>query len=99
MSETLLIRGARVLDLDGDVDQPPVREVLIRAGAIEAVICLLATRDGVMPPTINYEKPDPECDLDYIPNEARELAPRSVLVNAFAFGGTNGCLVLKAADG
>jgi 3-oxoacyl-[acyl-carrier-protein] synthase II len=58
-------------------------------GGIEAVFATLALRDGVAPPTINYETPDPECDLDYIPNQPRELPIRHVLSNSFGFGGQN----------
>ena len=65
------------------------------AGAIEAVICLMAMRDGVLPPTINYETPDPECDLDYIPNEARKADINVIMSNSFGFGGTNGSIILK----
>ena len=65
------------------------------AGAIEAVICLMAMRDGVVPPTINYETPDPECDLDYVTNGKIEKDLDVVLSNSFGFGGTNGCVVLK----
>lgn len=65
------------------------------AGGIEAVISVLALRDGILPPTINYEKPDPDCDLDYIPNEARNAAVDHVLSNSFGFGGTNACLIFK----
>jgi len=65
------------------------------AGAIEAVICLMAMRDGVLPPTINYENPDPECDLDYIPNEARKADINVIMSNSFGFGGTNGSIILK----
>jgi len=68
------------------------------AGALNVLAAARAISDGVVPPTINYEHPDPECDLDYVPNEARELSPRAVLVNAFAFGGTNGCLVLRRPE-
>ena len=64
------------------------------AGAVEAVVCLLAMRDGVVPPTINYETPDPECDLDYVPNEARELDVRYAMSNNLGFGGHNAVLVL-----
>ena len=52
-------------------------------------------RDGIVPPTINYEDPDPECDLDYIPNESRETDVRYALSNNFGFGGHNACLVIK----
>ncbi len=65
------------------------------AGGLEAGISVLAIRDGVAPPTINYEVPDPECDLDYVPNQARPLAIEHALSNSFGFGGTNGCLIFK----
>jgi len=65
------------------------------AGGIEAVFSVLALHEKVLPPTINYEFPDPECDLDYIPNEARQQAVDYVLSNSFGFGGTNACLIFK----
>jgi len=65
------------------------------AGAIEAVFSVLSIRDQVCPPTINYENPDPECDLDYVPNTARAHAINVVLSNAFGFGGTNSALVFR----
>ncbi len=65
------------------------------AGGIESVVCALAIRDGVVPPTINYETPDPACDLDYVPNTAREAPIRVALNNAFGFGGHNACLVFR----
>jgi 3-oxoacyl-[acyl-carrier-protein] synthase II len=64
------------------------------ASAIEAVACALAIQTGVIPPTANYETPDPECDLDYVPNAARRTNPRVVLNNAYAFGGNNASLCL-----
>jgi 3-oxoacyl-[acyl-carrier-protein] synthase II len=64
------------------------------AGAVEAMMCALALRDGVLPPTINYEEPDPECDLDYVPNEAREAEIEVALSNAMGLGGHNGCVLL-----
>jgi 3-oxoacyl-[acyl-carrier-protein] synthase II len=67
------------------------------AGGLEAVICALAVQRGVLPPTINYENPDPACDLDYVPNIPRESRVKRVLSNAFGFGGTNGCLAFSAA--
>jgi 3-oxoacyl-[acyl-carrier-protein] synthase II len=66
------------------------------AGGLETGIVALALHHGVLPPTINYETPDPECDLDYVPNEARQKRVEYALSNSFGFGGTNGCLVLKA---
>jgi 3-oxoacyl-[acyl-carrier-protein] synthase II len=67
------------------------------AGAIEAIMCILALRDGVLPPTINYRTPDPECDLDYVPNEARRVQVEVALSNAMGLGGHNGCVLLGRA--
>jgi 3-oxoacyl-[acyl-carrier-protein] synthase II len=69
------------------------------SGAIEAITCIFAVERGVVPPTINYEDEDPECDLDYIPNEARELDVDTVLSNNFGFGGHNACLVIRRFTG
>ena len=68
------------------------------AGAIEAVISIMAMRDSIIPPTINYETPDPECDLDYVPNKARKADIKAVMSNSFGFGGTNGVLIFKKLD-
>jgi 3-oxoacyl-[acyl-carrier-protein] synthase II len=65
------------------------------AGAIEGMMCVLALRDGKLPPTINYEHPDPECDLDYIPNESRDADVPVSVSNSFGFGGHNACVVIK----
>jgi 3-oxoacyl-[acyl-carrier-protein] synthase II len=67
------------------------------AGAIEAIMCVLALRDGVLPPTINYRQADPECDLDYVPNEARRTQVDVALSNAMGLGGHNGCVLLGRA--
>jgi 3-oxoacyl-[acyl-carrier-protein] synthase II len=66
------------------------------AGGIEAVVCALAIQRGVVPPTINYENPDPECDLDYVPNTARETRVRAAVSNSLGFGGHNATLLIKA---
>lgn len=63
------------------------------AGALESLVCILAIRDGKVPPTINYETPDPECDLDYVPNEARDVRVDRAMTNSFGFGGHNVSLV------
>ncbi len=69
------------------------------SGAVEAIFSLLTIRDGVIPPTINYETPDPECDLDYVPNKARRTDVRVVVSNSFGFGGVNAVLVLRKVEG
>jgi 3-oxoacyl-[acyl-carrier-protein] synthase II len=65
------------------------------AGGAEAIFTLLAMRDQVAPPTINYETPDPECDLDYVPNVARPMTIDVAVSNSFGFGGTNGSLIFR----
>src|SRR5215210_7264538 len=67
------------------------------AGAVEAMMCVLAVRDGVLPPTINYREPDPECDLDYVPNGARRVEVDVALSNAMGLGGHNGCVLVGRA--
>lgn len=69
------------------------------AGGIEAVFTVMALKEGVIPPTINYENPDPDCDLDYVPNVARDVKIKAAVSNSFGFGGTNGVLVFKRFDG
>jgi 3-oxoacyl-[acyl-carrier-protein] synthase II len=71
--------------------------LIAAAGATELIICLMAMRDGIVPPTINYETPDPQCDLDYVPNKARQKKVRTILTNSFGFGGQNIALVAGAA--
>jgi 3-oxoacyl-(acyl-carrier-protein) synthase len=64
-------------------------------GALEAILCVQAIRDHIIPPTINYQTPDPECDLDYVPNVARQLPVKVAISNAFGFGGHNAVLVIR----
>lgn len=66
------------------------------AGAVELITCVLAIRDGVVPPTANYREPDPNCDLDYVPNEPRKANVRTCLSNSFGFGGQNDTLIIRA---
>lgn len=72
-----------------------IGHLLGAAGGVEAVFCVLAMRDGVAPPTINLDNPDPDCDLDYIPHEARRMEINISLSNSFGFGGTNGSLIFR----
>jgi 3-oxoacyl-[acyl-carrier-protein] synthase II len=69
------------------------------AGVAEAIFSVLAIRDNVAPPTINLQTPDPECDLDYVPNTARQVAIDAALSNSFGFGGTNGSLIFRRFKG
>ncbi|MEC7786562.1 MAG: beta-ketoacyl-[acyl-carrier-protein] synthase II, partial [Nitrospinota bacterium] len=69
------------------------------AGGVEAIYSIMAIGSGILPPTINYTTPDPECDLDYVPNQAREAKVNVCLSNSFGFGGTNGVLVFKKFSG
>jgi 3-oxoacyl-[acyl-carrier-protein] synthase II len=68
-------------------------------GGIEAIACIQAMKDGIVPPTINLEHPDPDCDLDYVPHEARRAELTVTMSNSFGFGGHNATLVFRRYDG
>ena len=87
--------GDRARRLPISSNKSMIGHLLGAAGGVEAVFGVLTLRHGVLPPTINYEEPDPECDLDYVPNTAREAAVATVLSNSFGFGGTNGTLIFR----
>jgi 3-oxoacyl-[acyl-carrier-protein] synthase II len=98
--ETKAIRTALGAAADSVAVSSPksmVGHLIGAAGALSAMVCLLAMRDGAIPPTTNLERADPECDLDYVPLTARRAPVRTALVNAFGFGGQNCVLVLQAA--
>ena len=100
MAETKAIKdvfGAHAYDLAVSSTKSMMGHTFGAAGAIEAIMCVLALRDGVLPPTINYREPDPACDLDYIPNEARRVQVDVALSNAMGLGGHNGCVLLGRA--
>ncbi len=96
--ETMAIKslfGAHAADLKISSTKSMTGHLLGAAGGIEAVFTVMSIHDNIAPPTINYETPDPECDLDYVPNVAQELNIRAALSNSFGFGGTNAALVFK----
>ena len=98
VSETLAIKavlGGRSKDVPVSSNKSMLGHLLGAAGAVEAVFTVLTIRDGIIPPTINQETPDPECDLDYVPNKAREKKIKYALSNSFGFGGANATLVFK----
>jgi 3-oxoacyl-[acyl-carrier-protein] synthase II len=98
VAETKAIKrllGARAAKVAVNSTKSMTGHLLGAAGGVEAVFSALAIRDQVSPPTINLRNPDPECDLDYVPNEARRMPIRAALSNSFGFGGTNGTLVLS----
>jgi 3-oxoacyl-[acyl-carrier-protein] synthase II len=97
-SETAAVKtvfGEGAYDLPISSTKSMTGHLLGAAGGLEALLCVKALCTGVLPPTINYEVPDPDCDLDYVPNSARETNPRAVMSNSFGFGGHNACLIFR----
>jgi len=101
INETLAIKkifGERAYQIPISSTKSMTGHLLGAAGAIEGIYSVLALTRGAIPPTINYENPDPECDLDYVPNQARKADLSAVLSNSFGFGGTNACVIFKRAQ-
>ncbi len=99
--ETLAIKeifGKHAYELKVSSIKSMIGHLLGAAGAVEAIATVKTIETGIIPPTINYEHPDPECDLDYVPNRAIEYPVKIAISNSFGFGGTNACLVFKAYE-
>lgn len=99
-TETLAIKmalGHRAYEIPISSNKSMIGHLTCAAGAVEAVASILSLRHGIVPPTINYRTPDPECDLDYVPNMARKAKVDTILSNSFGMGGQNCCLILRRA--
>jgi 3-oxoacyl-[acyl-carrier-protein] synthase II len=100
-NETMAIKrvfGEQAAKLAVSSTKSMTGHLLGAAGAVEGVFSALTLYHGLIPPTINYDNPDPQCDLDYVPNEAREADVKTVLSNSFGFGGTNACVIMRRAE-
>jgi 3-oxoacyl-[acyl-carrier-protein] synthase II len=101
LAETLAIKqvfGSHARKVAISSTKSMTGHLLGATGGVEAVFSVLALRDQVVPPTINLDTPDPDCDLDYVPNVAREMKLDTAMTNSFGFGGTNGTLILRRPD-
>jgi 3-oxoacyl-[acyl-carrier-protein] synthase II len=101
VAETLALKrvfGERAKQVPCSSTKSMTGHTLGAAGGIEFIACLFALRDSVVPPTINLDTPDPECDLDYVPNQSRETPVRTAMSNSFGFGGHNAILIVRRLD-
>jgi 3-oxoacyl-[acyl-carrier-protein] synthase II len=101
-AETAAIKtvfGERAYEIPISSTKSMTGHMLGAGGGVEAIACVRALQEGMLPPTINYENPDPECDLDYVPNPARQVALRTAMSNSFGFGGHNATIILRRWDG
>ena len=101
-SETAAIKtvfGEQAYQIPVSSTKSMTGHLLGASGAVEAAFVIMAIRKGILPPTINYQTPDPECDLDYVPNEPRKASPKNVMSNSFGFGGHNATLVISRFEG
>jgi 3-oxoacyl-[acyl-carrier-protein] synthase II len=101
-TETLAIKnvfGEQAFDIPISSTKSMLGHAMGASGALEAIICAQSIQHGWLPPTINYETPDPDCDLDYVPNQARQVPVNTTLSNSFGLGGQNACLILKRYQG
>ena len=101
-SETAAIKtvfGEQAYNIPISSTKSMTGHLLGASGALEAVFCILAMRDEMLPPTINYHSPDPECDLDYVPNQPRKASPKNIMSNSFGFGGHNATLIFSRFEG
>jgi 3-oxoacyl-[acyl-carrier-protein] synthase II len=101
-SETAAIKtvfGGQAYKIPVSSTKSMTGHLLGASGAVEAVFSVMAIREGILPPTINYQTPDPDCDLDYVPNQPRKASPRHVMSNSFGFGGHNATLIFSRFEG
>jgi 3-oxoacyl-[acyl-carrier-protein] synthase II len=102
LTETIAIKavfGSHAKRIPISATKSMTGHLLGAAGSTEAIFTILSIYEGILPPTINYEEPDPECDLDYVPNVARKQSIQTAISNAFGFGGTNATLVFRKFSG